>query len=393
MRQLYTLLVLGIVVASPARAQVNTDGYYRVQNVATQRWAALYDNRGKLDKSSTSADVAAIRSYYYFDRIVSDPASVIYFEKSSSGYTLKAQGADTKTMMSGYYLQLKAVGTTGKIYQAYGTESGYQIYLSDEKYYSLRSSTVSKYNEKYDSLGYFSTAGADTRNFYILPISSSGTNYFGFKPTLKVGDSYYQSFYAQFPFKFAGTGMTAYYVDQRDDYHAIARLTPITTTEIPGATPMIISCSSPDATNNRVDLLTSTTSKVTGNLLTGVYFCSTNNLLPTYDQFTGSHENYVLNDPSTMRLLAVENGELVLKKSTATYIPANTFYMKVTAGSPDVYRLLLKDAFATGIDDITVEASQSDTIYNLSGQKVSDRGTDGLPAGIYVRDGKKIVVR
>jgi hypothetical protein len=368
---------------SPAQAQVTTNGYYRVQNATTKRYAGLYDTKGKLDKVATSVDAKAIRTYYDFNRVVSDPASVIYFNKTTAGYSLHAQGTSSTQILGNYYLQLKGVGTTGKLYNAYGSDSGYQIYLSDEAYYNAGSGTGT-YQEKYDSMGYMLTGGTSTRNWYITPISATdNANYFGFSPKLAAGDGYYQSFYAEFPFSFYSTGMSAYYVDKRGDAEGVAQLAPITGAELPGATPMIIKCSSPSAVNNRINLLGSSTAKVSGNQLTGVYFCSSDNLLSPYDRLAGNHENYVVNDPSTMRLLAVDNGKLVLKKSAAAYIPANSFYMTVPAGSPDIYRLLSKGD-ANGDEKVTIPDAVS-TINKILGKPsssfvstVADLNNDGL---------------
>ena len=55
------------------------------------------------------------------------------------------------------------------------------------------------------------------------------------------------------------------------------------------------------------------------------------------------------------------------------------------------------DGELTGISDITTdgaEGTRMEGVYNLNGQKVSDGdSTDNLPKGIYVVDGRKVVVR
>ncbi|MBM6993344.1 MAG: hypothetical protein I3J02_08805 [Prevotella sp.] len=382
------------VSATSMLAQTNTlaDGYYRVLNTTTSRYACLYDNKGKVVKEATDVDAAGIRTYYGFSRVVSDPASVIYFKKSSSGYSLSSQGTDTNKMLGNYYLQLSYNGVS---YQAYGQDSGYTIYLSDQRYYNDTNATgdVSKFDARKDSMGYMATGGAKYKYWKIIPVSSATDNYFGFSPTLQLGSDYYQSFYAEFPFSFASTGLKAYYVDSRSDYYAIARLAEITTTEIPGKTPMIIKSASTDPSQNRIDLLESSSAAVSGNLLTGVYFCSSDNLLEWYDQLAGNHENYVLNDSSTMRVLGIDNGALVLKKVSWTYIPRNSFYMTVPVGSSDVYQLLLPESYATGIRSVAATQKSSSEVYSVSGQLVSAEGIDGLPAGIYIQNGKKIVVK
>lgn len=48
-----------------------------------------------------------------------------------------------------------------------------------------------------------------------------------------------------------------------------------------------------------------------------------------------------------------------------------------------------------GISDITVEAgAANDAVYNLQGVKVGTRGEmNSLPAGLYISNGKKVVVK
>ena len=392
MKNFFSILALSFLTVISVMAQLNTlpSGYYRVQNATTARYACLYDNKGYVDKVATSIDVGGIRTYHDFSRVVSDPASIIFFTKSTSGYQLSAQGTKTSDFLGNYYLQLKYNGTT---YQAYGEQSGYQIYLSDEMYNSEKSQPgVMNYDAIKDSMGYMQSNGASNKYWKIQPVSASTGNYFGFSPTMQVGLDYYQSFYAVFPFSKSSIDLQAFYVGKRNDDKAVAEMDEIMGLEFPGATPMIIKTTTQDPSQNRVNVLTTSSASVSGNLLKGVYFCSTDNLLPWYDQLAGNHENYVLNNPATMRVFAVDNGELVLKKVTWKYIPRNSFYMQVPSTAPDVYRLLPPDAYATSISTVSINNRAANLVYNLSGQLISEQGTVGLRAGLYVQNGRKIVV-
>jgi len=51
------------------------------------------------------------------------------------------------------------------------------------------------------------------------------------------------------------------------------------------------------------------------------------------------------------------------------------------------------NGIATGVDNLVLERKSSNTVYNLNGQAVGKYSTTGLPKGIYVVNGKKIVVR
>jgi len=43
----------------------------------------------------------------------------------------------------------------------------------------------------------------------------------------------------------------------------------------------------------------------------------------------------------------------------------------------------------TGINNVTVNTKQADAIYTLSGVRVSGK----LPAGVYIKNGKKVIVK
>lgn len=52
------------------------------------------------------------------------------------------------------------------------------------------------------------------------------------------------------------------------------------------------------------------------------------------------------------------------------------------------------DVQPSAIDEIEAEPEMTDSaVYNMMGVKVSDNGTDNLPAGIYITGGKKVLVK
>ena len=157
---------------------------------------------------------------------------------------------------------------------------------------------------------------------------------------------------------------------------------------MPASMPMIIECSSSEPTNNRLDLLTSSPSVPSDNILTGTYF---NNEWPS------NHWNRVENDPATIRLLGVTStGKLgFVTKTDVDYVPANTAYLKVTPGTAAELRLVSEDEFTAGVSEITVddEVNAPSGVYTLTGVKVADDANANLPAGVYIINGKKVVVR
>lgn len=383
-------------------AQVLDDGFYRVQNTRSLRYCLLADDYAYVDESASGAGTGsvylqAIRTYRPFDRIVSEPGSVIKFTYSNSGkgYTLAAQGTDTYTMLKkhgNYYLTLRK---NGKVYTASATAKGFTIHLSDE---SL--DTEGQYTERWDTLGFMQPTGDKYQYWYITKVDANTDNYFGFRPTITIGDKNYQSFYAGFSFKKHSDGIHAYYVDSVRERAGVARLREITTDVLPASVPMIIETAYTEPSLNKVDIVDGNGTAPAGNKLTGVYFCSVKELLPWYDQPGPNHNDvYTLNDSNTMRLLGVDNGQLVLKKANAKYVPANSFYLKVSSKCPDVLKLVDAQAFAdaedivpTGITSVSTNTKEkSGVVYNLNGQRVSTTGIDNLPKGIYILDGKKIM--
>ena len=78
--------------ATSAFAQLSGDGYYRVQNTVQERFISIVDNRGSISVQATDADMGALKTLGGgFDRVVSDPSTVIYFNKRGSGYDLHSQ--------------------------------------------------------------------------------------------------------------------------------------------------------------------------------------------------------------------------------------------------------------------------------------------------------------
>jgi hypothetical protein len=74
------------------------------------------------------------------------------------------------------------------------------------------------------------------------------------------------------------------------------------------------------------------------------------------------------------------------------YIPANTCYLPVPAGSPDV--IYVVHEIPDGIE--VAKASETKTkqrgVYSLSGQRLGGTA-EGLQKGVYVVDGRKVVIK
>jgi hypothetical protein len=98
---------------------------------------------------------------------------------------------------------------------------------------------------------------------------------------------------------------------------------------------------------------------------------------------------------STMRVLGVSDGKLAFVKKApeeyfyeGKYLPANKAYLKVKSSDGDVMTI-------GGSGIVTVTADPVDTskegIYTLTGTRLPDNAP--LRPGIYIKDGKKIVIK
>ncbi len=394
MRKNILSIAIACISGLTAQAQFNGSGYYRVQNTGTERYMSLCDNHSTgVDMASTSVDAAALVTKKNFDEVLTDPGSVFYIENvSGNSYNISAQGANVYNMIQYYIILNKLNDGT---YRAWQTDHGQILFLSDENDFF-----------KGKDQSYVQTIDQTYKTWKILPMNQE-SNYLGVSPKINANGKYYTTFFAEFPFSLASEGMKAYYISEvKDEGKAIYKeITGI----VPGKTPVIIECSSADAASNKLKIESTSPSAISGNLLTGVYF--------GMGVRETDHFNCTPFDANTMRVLGVnEAGDLVLnnaetylddiktKKYIAKYtyeypivkaIPHNTAYVPVSSTIPAELKL-----YAEGDPAGVVEINSSDTnkpanVYNMKGMVVREKATstDGLPQGLYIFKGKKIVIK
>lgn len=373
----HVLSLLALLAATSSVAQINADGYYRVKNFTTNRYITVVDNKTKgIDHVTTTADLLALNTVRSWEKIESNPASVIYIEKKSGKeYNVMAQGCDAYAMF-GRYLCLSQLNGYPSIYKAYQSESGTIVFLSDE---------IGDWDE-----AYLNTTEKRAQNWEVTPVEKSSSNYFGIKPTVVANGRHYSSFFASFPFKASTEGMKVSYISKVDYRSGIAVAKEIVDEVVPACTPLIVECPAADASENKVDLVVNFAKGPKDNMLTGVYFNYAENSF---------HTNRVKYDPQTMRVLGVcADGRLgFVKKEGVSYIPANTCYLKVAADcAPELVVLSEKeydDLVSTGIDDISAEGGVGQPVYSICGTMMGKKvsAADALPRGIYVAGGKKFI--
>lgn len=305
-------------------AQLNGDGYYRVQNYGTKRYAYLCDRTGSIDYTTQNADVGAIRLFKDINRAYDDPASILYVQSIGNGkYDIQAQGAGLYQII-GHYVEVQNTGNNNTYY-VFATQAGLSKYLSD-----------SRKNNNDEGVPSFNGNGV-YRQWSIFAVNQTD-NYLGITPQFSVNGKHYTTFYASFPFERVSEGMKFYYIKKVDNQFGIAVTEEITSDIIPGATPLIVECSGTTSAENKIMPVRGGGSNPNGNLLGGVYFCHERRVSP----YAGTPF-----EPETMRTLAIttegkigfNNTPQNLKTVEVNYVkrqclPANKAYLKVTAETP-----------------------------------------------------------
>ena len=355
---------------------------------------SLRDNHSRgVHVASTSVDASALDTKKNFNEVVTDPGTVFYIENvSGANYNISSQGSNVYDMIQ-YYIRLAKLndGT----YRAWQKDksSGQVIILSDENDYF--------YGE---DISYVNSITSDAQRWYILPVNTE-ENYLGVKPNIEANGKYYATFFAETPFSFASSGMRALYISELKSsgaaiYKEIKGI-------VPAKTPVIIECSSTDPAKNKLKIEATSPSSIKDNLLTGVYF--------GLGMKATSHYNCTAFDANSMRVLGLsKDGSLELNNEDTymadimikigsnyeyTYpyikaIPHNTAYVKVSSSVPAHMKLFKEGDPAAGINDIEYTDDKPATIYNINGMMVRENATstEGLPKGIYIFKGKKVVI-
>lgn len=395
MKRLIFLLLSGIT-ALPILAQLNGDGYYRIQSTSSYgRYLTISNN--KIDDTNKSAITSGSEGNVYGLKTikdpVSDPSSIIYISKdneakSNNAYNIQAQGINPLGFLKSNGAELK-IYPDGSSYFIYGSKGSITLYLVDNN----------------GSDGYIKVArkGAypQNQNWYVKPVDGT-TEYLGIAPdpNIKVGDKYYTTIYASFPFQ-PGEGMKAYYVGEGklSDGTPYSELKEING-KVPAATPVIIECSSPDPVDNKVTLLSGSDAPaaISGNKLAGVYFCYAKMKGNTGQENTSANYQVIKNvinyDSKKMRVLGLVNGKLGLVDAgdealvvtdQGRYLPANKAYFPIDESVAEATKngILLLDK--QGIEDLSKLITDNKATFekNEEGGNTVNIASDDNVSGNY----------
>ena len=395
-KYLLATAAMSLFMSTAAFAQLEGNGYYRVKNTLSNRYVSILHNKSNTEVMSGKAELGALRSFVSWDKVCSDPSTIVYFDKTGTGtvankpckfFNLCGQGTSTIDIIN-FSLGVMDMGSNK--YRCFARESGTIFYLGD----------IDSYTE---GVGYLTSNGnSSNSNWNILPVTSTEDYYFGVKPTVEAEGKYYATMFADFGFSPAAsaTGMKVYYVDKIWNGNVVIREIE---GDVPAKTPVLFLCPSATPSGNRLDIAKNSATLPSENLLSGVYFC-----INTGESY---HKDWVSYDPKTMRLLGVcsdgrpgfvTKGESDFSKDypfqpKASYmaIPANTAYLVVPEGSPEEMPLMTYEEYAAGIEGVTIDGNVASDITTLSGMTVRKKATstEGLRPGVYIWNKKKIVCK
>ena len=89
----------------------------------------------------------------------------------------------------------------------------------------------------------------------------------------------------------------------------------------------------------------------------------------------------------------IDGEQKIVKGSTNSTLPATCAYFTNSGTMEDAYAIRLEGEEITGINAINNGVAEDGAVYNLQGVKVSDTSMKNLPAGLYIMNGKKLIIK
>lgn len=84
----------------------------------------------------------------------------------------------------------------------------------------------------------------------------------------------------------------------------------------------------------------------------------------------------------------------IMLGTAGSTLPATCAYFTTKNVNANGLRICFDGGEVTGINQVNgAQAQSAGAVYNLQGIKVSNRGTNNLPAGLYIMQGKKVIVK
>lgn len=328
MNRLFTTFLL-VSIMFTSKANLTGNGYYRVQNYGTSRWASLIDDKGQVDIIAGTADLHSLQLNKDTQEILSDPASIVFvYNLAGNQYDVAAQGTSLETLVDNpIYIDLGPSVNGQGLYYIWGTTKNVVKYIADGN-----TSTTAQYG----SATINDVGTAKYRQWFFIPVSAETDNYFGAVPSITINGTGYCTLFTSFAYKPYSPGVKAYYINRVG--FGMAEMIEITG-GIPTGSPVVIQCAGSSVSDNKMEIINSQDA-LPSNALNGVYF----------DYVSNDISNRVAYDSNTMRVLGItSDGELGFVTANLDYIPANTAYLKVPYGSSREFKCVSSSQFETNI--------------------------------------------
>lgn len=349
-------------VFSFAYADIDGNGYYRVRNYGSSRWASMVDNTGSVDMNSSAADLHALQLNNNTQQILSDPGSIVYITNiGGRQYDVASQGVSLQNLVNNTIsIGAEGTGTTGQqLYRIYGVKSGVTKFISDgqiDTSMQFGEATINDLNSKYKSFS----------QWEFIKLDVAGDNYFGAVPTLEIGNDLYATLFTSFAYQPYSSGVEVYYIGRVG--YGMAELKKINDA-VPTGSPVIVKCAGRNVSDNRMQI-TGTETVLPNNSLSGVYFNFKQNNI----------ENRIVYDPATMRVLGkCSDGSLGFITSNLDYLPANTAYLRVPAGSSPEFKCVSTEEYDLNIPQAPEQIYSEDGIVLLPQDDYTYTGTIDIP--------------
>lgn len=326
-----------------AQANIDGNGFYRVKNFGSDRWANLIDNHASVDIGASTADLHALQLTNNTEEILSDPGSIVLLTNiSGKQYDVAAQGATLGGLID-IALNIGENGTAPDgqtLYRIYGTYKGATKYIGD--------SNLDPSGELGEASINVPNSFKDFVKWYFIPLEAKTDNYFGPVPTVSSNEGLYTSMFTSFAYQPYSEGVKAYYIARYG--FGMAEMVEITGAVPPGC-PVVLKCAGKSPSDNRMQIL-QMQDVLPSNALTGVYF--------NYESRT--IKNQVAYDPETMRVLGTcSDGSLGFVTADIDFIPANTAYLNVPKGSSPELKCVSPEEY-----ELNLPQSPEDFYFNES---------------------------
>ena len=325
-RSIMHFLLLLFVIG--AHAQNITPGYYRVTNVGLSSYGGIIKTKTVKEEcyayaangsyqivsgSGAKQNIQSIQLWAGLDNAIVSPQTVMYISKVGDNGQFEAQGKTLHEMIGiDEKMIINLVSGTTDTYTLTTLVNGISASFWVDK---NKTGTYNMFGETDSYTNYQTTFTSQDYDLYrqwkLVPISSSTSNYVAVNASLKVNDPkdpskyvYYAPYYASYPFKLISPGMKVYYVSSISNTGYT--LTEITSEVIPAETPVIIQCPSSDPADCKIEPLLGNYGSISDNKLKGVYFCNLS-MSPQTDPECRTEFK-----AESMRVWAVKDGQLVL---------------------------------------------------------------------------------